>query len=169
MQFASIMRISLFDFFIIVLVSSWSCIVLGFNLLSLDKLNQPLFFKLISVNFLVVLIHPRECLLDVLFHVSAECLLLADAFQHRVKSVLDLVLGATNDVFCYLRPLVPDSLVGLQQKQVLVWGPGLAADLWRQKVNPTLATLFSLSFGGTNILINLIGDLLPLFLAPLSN
>ena len=60
---------------------------------------------------------------------ALERLLLPDLLQHAVEPVLHLVLSPAWDLLRYLRPLVANQLLLLQQHEVFLRGPGVALDV----------------------------------------
>lgn len=130
----------------------------------MDQLVEPEFFKLLSIVPQDSLIDPRKGALDVAHHVLPEGLLLADLFEHGVEPVLDLVLRAANDLLRDLGPLVPDLLLSLEKEKVFLSGPRLPLDVWRKEIDPPLSALLALSLGIAHSSVDLVGNLLPLFL-----
>jgi len=59
--------------------------------------------------------------------------------------------------------------MSLEKSEVFMRGPRFAADLRGQEIYPSLSALFSLSFWITKMLVDLIGNFLPLFLTSFGN
>lgn len=63
------------------------------SLLSLDELVDPVVLLTSLFILTIAVVHVEECLIHVCLHLCFESLLLPDLLKHRVKSVLNLILG----------------------------------------------------------------------------
>ena len=68
-----------------------------------------------------------------------------DGFKHHIEAILDIVLCPARHQLYNFRPFVADTHSFFQNQDVFFYAEGVFLDVRIQKIDPSLATLLSIS------------------------